>query len=138
MNEFMQSAALAPYKLLLSRIIRFKPYTLSDKEERVLAMQTEMAEASGQIFRQLNDTDLKFGTVKDEKGQPLELSHATFTSCLFSPSRDVRANAFHTYYKQYAGHAHTFAASLAGSINRGRVLCEGPQLQVDLGIGPVS
>ena len=32
-------------------------------------MQTEMAQAAGQIFRQLNDADLKFGTIKDEQGQ---------------------------------------------------------------------
>ena len=44
MDEFLASPALAPYKLLLTRIIRFKPHTLSDKEERLLAMQAEMAE----------------------------------------------------------------------------------------------
>ena len=49
--------------------MRFKPHTLGRKEERLLAMQTEMARAAGQVFRQLNDADLKFGTLKDEKGQ---------------------------------------------------------------------
>ena len=48
MDEFLQSPALAPYKLLLTRIVRFKPHTLGEKEEKLLAMQTEMAEAAGQ------------------------------------------------------------------------------------------
>ena len=39
MDEFLESPSLAPYKLLLTRILRFKPHTLSDKEERLLAMQ---------------------------------------------------------------------------------------------------
>ena len=60
---------LAPYRLLLERILRYKPHTLGRKEERLLAMQTEMAQAAGQIFRQLNDADLKFGAVKDERGR---------------------------------------------------------------------
>ena len=85
MDSFSQDPALAPYRLLLTRIVRFKPHTLCEKEEKLLAMQTEMAEGVGRIFRQLHDTDMKFGTVKNEKGQPIELSHATFSRCLHSP-----------------------------------------------------
>ncbi len=118
MEEFLQDPALAPYKLLLTRILRYKPHTLGQKEEKLLAMQTEMAEAAGRIFRQLNDTDIKFGTVKNEKGQPIELSHGTFITLLYSPDRDVRATAFHTYYEQYKAHEHTLAASLNASVER--------------------
>ena len=85
MDEYLQAPALAPYKLLLTRILRFKPHTFSDKEEKLLATQTEMAQAAEHIFRQLNDTDIKFGTVKNEKGQPIELSHATFSMLLYCP-----------------------------------------------------
>jgi oligoendopeptidase F len=118
MDEFLLSPALAPYKLRLTRILRFMPYTLGAKEEKLLAMQTEMAQAAGQIFRQLNDADLRFGTVKDDKGQQIELSHGTFGAMLYSPDREVRSNAFHTYYQQYRAHQHTLAASLGGSVQR--------------------
>ena len=118
MREFLASEALEPYRLLLTRLLRFKPHTLGQSEERLLAMQTEMAQAVGQIFRQLNDADLKFGTIKDDKGQQLELSHATFSTLLHSPKRSVRKAAFHQYYRQYAGHQHTLAAALAGSVQR--------------------
>jgi oligoendopeptidase F len=118
MDVFLQAAALAPYKLLLTRIIRYRPHTLSQKEERLLAMQTEMADASSRIFRQLNDTDLKFGTVKNEKGEPIELTHSTFSALLYSPDRAVRATAFHTYYQQYAAHQHALAAALSASVDR--------------------
>jgi oligoendopeptidase F len=118
MEQFLGAAELAPYKLLLTRILRFKPHTLSEKEEKLLAMQTEMAGAAGKIFRQLNDTDIKFGTVKNEKGQPIELSHGTFSSLLYSPDREVRAAAFHAYYRQYTAHQHTLAASLGASVEK--------------------
>ena len=138
MDEYLQAPALAPYKLLLTRILRFKPHTLSEKEEKLLAMQTEMAQAAEHIFRQLNDTDIKFGTVKNEKGQPIELSHATFSVLLYSPDRDVRAKAFHTYYQQYTAHEHTLAASFERLGRARRVLCQGPQLPLRAGGGPVS
>ncbi len=103
---------------MLTRIVRFKPHTLSDKEEKLLAMQTEMAGALTRIFRQLNDTDMKFGAVKNGKGEQIELSHATYTALLYCPDRQVRAEAFATYYRQYAAHQHTLAETLNSSMQR--------------------
>jgi oligoendopeptidase F len=118
MDGFLRDAALAPYKLLLERMLRFKPHTLGKKEEKLLAMQTEMAEGATRIFRQLLDADMKFGTVQNDRGQPVVLSHASYASLLYSPNRDVRRNAFHTYYEQFTGHEHTLAAALNASMQR--------------------
>jgi oligoendopeptidase F len=118
MKKYLADEALAEFRLWLERLLRYKPHTLSDREERLLAMQSEMAAAAGQVFRQLNDADLKFGQVKNERGEQVELSHAMFGALLHSPSRGVRRTAFHQYYRQYAGHANTLAAALAGSIQR--------------------
>jgi oligoendopeptidase F len=81
-------------------------------------MQGQMSEASNQIFRQLNDADLKWPTMKNEKGQRVELGHSSFSAFLHSPSRAVRKNAFHTYYTQYTAHQHSLAAALNGSVQR--------------------
>ncbi|MGE0606643.1 MAG: oligoendopeptidase F [Pirellulales bacterium] len=118
MKTFLAAPELAPYKLSLERLLRFKPHTLSDREEKLLAMQSQMASAAGQIFRQLNNADLKFGFVKNEQGEQIELSHASFSACLHSPQRKLRETAFHQYYQQFAAHENTLAASLSGSIQR--------------------
>ena len=118
MDEYLRSPALAAYKLLLDRILRQRPHTLGPKEEKLLAMQTEMAESPSRFFRQLNDADLKFGAVRNDKGQSIELSHGTFSMFLQSPDRSVRRTAFKKYYEQYAAHQHALAASLNGSIQR--------------------
>jgi len=116
MDAFLKAPELAPYKLLLTRILRFKPHTLGEKEEKLLAMQTEMAGGASRIFGQLNNADLNFGTVRNDKGQLVELSHSMFSSLLNSPDRKVRATAFHKYYKQYEAHQNTLTASLGASI----------------------
>ncbi len=118
LKRFMADKRLAPYRLMLERLVRYKPHTLGRKEEKLLAMQIEMAQAAGQVFRQLNDADMKFGAVRNEKGQWVELSHATFSTLLHSPKRSVRRIAFTRYYRQYTDHHHTLAASLNGSIQR--------------------
>jgi oligoendopeptidase F len=118
MKGFLASAAVAPYRLLLERLLRYKPHTLGRKEEKLLAMQTEMAQAAGQVFGQLNDADMKFGPMRNEKGEQVELTHATYSAMLHSPERRVRKAAFHQYYRQYAAHRHTLAAALGGSVQR--------------------
>ncbi|MBI3836976.1 MAG: oligoendopeptidase F, partial [Planctomycetia bacterium] len=118
MEAFLASKPLAEFRWALEQLLRYKPHTLGKSEEKLLAMQSEMAEASNQIFRQLTDADLKWGTVKNERGELVELSNASFSSFLQSPERKVRKRAFHQYYSQFAAHENTLAATLSGSIQR--------------------
>jgi oligoendopeptidase F len=118
LDQYLAAKELAAFKLALERIIRYKPYTLSLREEEILAMQGEMAGAASKAFRQLLDADMKFGLVKNEKGEQVELSNATFSKLLISPERGVRKTAFHQYYEQFKGHENTLAATLAGSIHK--------------------
>ena len=60
-------------------------------------MQGEMAGATSKIFRQLHDSDLKFGNVTNEDGESVELSPSTFSQFLISPDREVRKTAFHQF-----------------------------------------
>jgi oligoendopeptidase F len=118
LQGYLTDPVLSLYRLQLERLIRYQPHTLSAKEEQLLAMQGEMAQAAGNAFRQLLDADLKFGLVTDERGRERELSNATFVQILHSPERSVRQRAFEQYYEQYDAHRHTLTATLAGSIQR--------------------
>jgi oligoendopeptidase F len=118
MQAMLASEELKPYRLLLQRLLRYRPYTLSDREEKLLAMQGEMEKVASHAFRQLHDADLKFGFVRDEEGRKIELGNSTFSRLLLSDRRNVRKNAFHQYYRQYAAHENTLAALLFGSIQK--------------------
>ena len=41
MDAWLKSAVLADWRLALERILRYRPHTLSPKEENLLAMQRE-------------------------------------------------------------------------------------------------
>jgi oligoendopeptidase F len=118
LGEYIESKALKPFRLQLERLIRYKPHTLSPGEEKLLAMQSEMAGAADRVFRQLTDADMKFGMCKNEKGESVELSHSSFSSFLRSPSRAVRKNAFHQYYAQFKGHENSLAAAYSSSVQK--------------------
>ena len=115
---WMELPVLAPYRLLLERIVRTRAHTLSEPEEKLLAMQGTFAGTAGKVFRQLTDADLKFGSVTTGKDERIELSNATFTTLLHDTSRDVRRTTFHQFYAQYEAHANTLAATLSGSNER--------------------
>lgn len=117
MDRFLSDPVIATYQLVLKRVARYREHTLSAREEQLLAMQSEMAQTASHTFRQLNDADLRFGTVANERGEDVELTNASFTSLLISPAREVRKNAFHKYYAEFSDHENTLAATLAGSVH---------------------
>ncbi len=118
LRELLKSEKIKPYRLMLERLIRYKPHTLGKSEERLLAMQSEMADVSDRAFRQLTDADMKFGMVKNAQGETIELSHSSFSALLHSPKRSVRQKAFNQYYEGFQSHENTLAATLGGSIQR--------------------
>jgi oligoendopeptidase F len=115
---YLNAPELTEYRTWLERIIRYRAHTLGPAEEKLLAMQGQMSAAPSLIFRQLNDADLKFGTLADEQGREVELSHSTFSSFLHSPDADVRGRAFRQYYAQFNAHKNTIAAALSSSVHR--------------------
>ena len=118
MDDLMEDPELAEYRLLLERIVRERPHTLSENEERLLAMQSEMSQAAQKAFSQLHNSDMKFGLVENEKGEQVELGNSSFIELLNSPNREVRSTAFRQYYQQFDAHRNTLAATLGGSIQK--------------------
>ena len=118
LNDYLASPTLADYRLLLERLVRYKPHTLTAAEERLLAMQMEVNGTPRNVFDQLTDADLNFGTIEIAPGETIELSQGSFMVCLENPNREVRKTAFHQYYTQFAAHANTLTATLAGSVKQ--------------------
>lgn len=117
-DELMNDERLSPWKLKLERILRFKPYSLSDKEERILASVGDVTDAPSKAFRLLNDAETKFKPTVDESGKEAPLTLETLQLFLHSSKRSVRQNAFENLYKEYEARQNTFAALLEGSIRK--------------------
>lgn len=118
MQRFLQDPALEEYRFFLEKILRYKPHTLDEREEHLLAMSREMAQAAYQVFAQLDNADLTFGLIADTDGTETELSHGNFTTFLTRPDREVRKKAFSQYYGVYDAHRNTLAATLGASVKK--------------------
>ncbi len=122
-NRYLADEALGEYKFFLQKILRHKPHTRSESEEQILAMSRELAGAPSQVFGQLDNVDLKFGTVTDGSGHEIELSHGNFLTFLINPRRDIRRKVFCQYYQAYQDHKHTLASTLAHSVKKDLFYC---------------
>ena len=118
LDGYLTSEVLAGFRFNLEQIVRGKPHTLSEPEERLLAMASDVTRAPYDIFAQLNDADLTFGMVEDEEGNQVEVSQGTYIVYLSKPERSVRKQFFETFYDAYLAHKNTFAASLASAVKR--------------------
>jgi oligoendopeptidase F len=118
LKNYIQDNSLREYRFFLEKILRYKPHTRDETIEEILAMSREVAQAPSHIFGQLDNVDLKFGTLIDAGGNEVELSHGNFNTFLLSPDREIRTKAFFQYYRAYEDHKHTLAATLSHSIKK--------------------
>ncbi|MFZ5805939.1 MAG: oligoendopeptidase F [Verrucomicrobiota bacterium] len=115
-ENFLQSASLRPWKKYLQKLRRFKSYTLSASEERILALGKPTLEGYDEVFSQLTNVDMKFGVIGLKGKGRIELSHGVFSSLLENPSSSLRQKAFHQYYREFDEHKFTLAAALGNSV----------------------
>lgn len=117
MNTFLQDEVLKDYLIYLRNILKYKPHTLSEKEERILALQGELASTASNVFDTLNDADLNFGEL-EHNGEKTPLTHATFSSFQESQDRELRKNSYNQFYKEYDKHKNTLAELYASQIKQ--------------------
>jgi len=118
LKAFIDDPGLAPYRFTLQEMLRQKPHVLSKTEEALLAQVGNLAQAPGTIFGMINNADMKFPKVKNDKGEEVELTHGNYIQFLESRNRDVRRGAFKAMYDTYAKQKNTLAATLSANVTK--------------------
>lgn len=104
------------YEFYLLDILSQKPHTLSAEVEKILASVSDCLNAPGNIFGMLTNADMTFPSIKDEKGNEIELTEGNYSIFIKSKDRRVRKDAFETLFKTYNGFRNTLTTSLTSSI----------------------
>ena len=114
--KFLEDPALAEWRTRLVKWRRLKAHTLSEPEERLLALGHSALTGHDETFSQLTNVDMKFGTLADEKGTERELTQSSYSSFLQKRDPDLRRRAFHKFYAEFDDHKFTLASTLANSV----------------------
>ena len=107
---------LAVYEHALENILRSRSHILSPREEQILAEVRELVQGAESSFDMLNHADLRFGTIRDEAGEEVELTHARYLQFQRSHDRRVRRESFERLYARYREHKNTLAAIFNTSV----------------------
>lgn len=116
--KYLKDPDFAPYKVYLEKSRRFKAHVLSEKEERIMALQSEVGATARTTFGDLTNVDFDFGTLD---GKPL--TQSTFSSFLMSEDRDLRKKAYKQLYATYDQHKHTIARLYEGQVKQDKFSC---------------
>ena len=111
-KQFAASPELRFYKLTMKRLEAGRRHTLSEAEERVLGLSSEIFGGPYKTFSVMNDADLLFPVIRDEKGTETRLTHGNYIKFLESRDREVRRSAFKGMYSVYGQFKNTFASIL--------------------------
>ena len=119
LREWANLPEFANYKVYLEKLLHFKKYTLSEKEERILSLQGQPAMTADTAFSVLTNVDMNktFGTVTVD-GEEQQLTETTWGVFMHNHDRNVREQAYKKFYAKYEEHQNTIAALYAGSVNQ--------------------
>jgi oligoendopeptidase F len=113
---YQETPALEQYRLAISRIRVLKPHTLSEEEEKLMALAGEMTMTPGNIYSTLADAELTFPDAVDSKGEAHMVTHGTYVPMLRSTDRTLRQSAYTALYSTYQSYQNTFAAAYSGQV----------------------
>ncbi|MDR2758218.1 MAG: oligoendopeptidase F [Spirochaetaceae bacterium] len=116
-DAFLANPCLGEYSIYLKKLLRYKPYVLSDREERILALHAEGENIAADAFSVLTNVDMDFGFIDTPEGkQPL--SHSTWSVFMANPNRDIRRRAYDAFYQCFDSHKTTLGALYAGQVKQ--------------------
>jgi oligoendopeptidase F len=117
MEVFLEHERIADYRVYLQRILRYRPYILSDKEERIIALQAEGEGAVSDTFSVLTNVDFNFGMIDTPEGKR-PLTQSTYSMFMENPDRGLRRCAYQMFYGCYDAHKTTLASLYSGSVKQ--------------------
>ncbi len=113
---FEKKPELKLYTRKLSKIRQYKAHTLSDSEERILALAGQMMGAPGETASAFRNADIKFPSIKDAEGNELIVTQGSYIPLMENPDVNVRRAAFESLYHTFASFKNTSAAFLDSQV----------------------
>ena len=113
---YQELPELQRFERVLYMTLRTKEHMLSDECEKMYSVMEDclyLHSGTRQIFA---NSDLRFGSIRDDEGKKVEITDANYVSLLMSADRRVRRNAFKTLYSTYNQFGNTFATMYSNHV----------------------
>ena len=115
---YEENKNLKGYELYFKNLFRFKKYSLSKNEEKLISNLSKAFTDNETIFDTITDSDLSFGMIHDEEGKEVELTISNYNRYIESEDRNVRKETFETFYKSFKQFKTTYTYLLLGHVKK--------------------
>lgn len=113
-----QERGLRIYRMPLYDIQRKKAHTLSDKEEKILAEASLLADGPSSIFTVFSNAELPYPEITLSDGTKAKLTKAGYAQHRASPNRDDREAVFQAFWKTFDKFKGTFGTQLYANVKK--------------------
>lgn len=114
-KKFIDSQpTLKEYEFDLEKTFRTKEHILSADKEEMLAGFEGIVGGFEKSYDFITNSEMTFGTFKDEKGEVVELTDSNYRKYMRNPSRRVRKTVQKKYFNKYKEKSLSLAENLMG------------------------
>ena len=106
------------YDFYIKELIRSRKHIRSAEVEEILAMSTVMARGPENSFAMLDNADMTYPKMKDEKGNEVQLTKQRYAKFMESSDRRVRREANELFYTSYKKQINTISSTLSAAVNK--------------------
>lgn len=121
---YLEKPELKEYEFVFVNIFRIKIHTLTKSEEKILSSFEQTLSFPENIYDTFSNADLKFGSIKDEHGDLVEITDSNFSLYIKSKDRNVRKAAFDTLYNGYKKYENTISLMLSNDVKVNNTLAK--------------
>ena len=115
LDALIADERLKDYDYMLARIKASKKYTLSEREEVILAQAGEPLAVAGDVFEMLDNAELDLPEAEID-GKKVKLSHGLYSVVMSGRDRAKREEVFKLYYGAYKKILSTLATTYYGNV----------------------
>lgn len=112
-----QEPKLEEYRMGLQNMFRMKKHTLSEQEERIMALSGMVTNAPHAIYGTFSDADMPKPEVTLSDGEKVKLGSAEYNRLRATPNRADRELVFKTYWDNFAKFRASYGEMLSGNVN---------------------
>lgn len=122
-DEFIkENNELKKYERCIKEIYRMKEHMLSKEENLIITNLYETIDVAENVYSKLTDVDLKFGNVKLQNGEEIELSESNWGTLIESKNREDRKNVFKKFFDGYKSIINSTAELMSGKVKTNNAL----------------
>lgn len=104
------------YRMGLENMFRTKKHTLSEPEERIMALSSMVTGVPNAVFNTFSNAEMPRPSVTLSNGEEIQIGTAAYSRYRAHPNRNDRRKVFETYWNNFGEFSGTYGEMLYGNV----------------------